>query len=867
MLWCKYIVVGDRDMIEPDLQDLLKHREWLERLASSLVDDPDDARDLVQQTWLAALQRPPRDRSLRGWLAGVLRNKALMLRRGKRRRVRAAAVDVRRETQKAVDVVERVELEQRLGRMVLQLDEPYRTCILLRFYQEMPPRDIAADQRVPVETVKTWLKRGLGLLRGRLHQDRGGAWRASLAPLLGIAVKATVGIRPMAATSVSGMGALLMLSKTTLVACAAVLLGLIGYWSWSSEDTSDAGRPKDPATTDAGEGSADGRRTPREPASPSPVDTHPYREPTRAHDALPAKPTTRWVLAGVLLGRAHGPPVSAGVEVKPLASDWRVRLPEGVAAGFTNEDARFEIDVTDLVTDAVGEFEVTADHPAYLPASGKVRVSQAIAESGSRCLRVRIELKGARSFTGRVVDANGEPVAGARVAALLATRDSEWRKEVDLATTDAEGAYRVRTGLDGTWYVAAVAPDRVPASYRVDAATTETTLPDLVLTDGVAIRGTVSLAGEPVPRAVVAARRRADGSVTVGGRSFRFQEDRFCRGTATAVCDDRGQFQISGLLPGTFDLAVRQIPGCALHMAIGANAKTRVTAPARDVVLDLESARIDVFVRHEGASVAGLGMMMSGDGMVGRKSDSNGKAGFLVKPGETYRIVIGDKAYEPVEKEVVAPGAGETLVESVELQPRRERPSLLVTFRTPAGIPLARAGFGFYEEDHPSSLRFWRDVVAKDGRFLVGELRPGRWRVVCRPGGWAVSHEHLLDAETTVDVPEHGSVTTAVSTRPGGRLRIVVRDPQGRPVQARCRLMQGSVIVPATFHTRSSDGGSYSMSGYGTGAGVCDVLRALPAGKYRIAFTNERYREHVVDVVIESGETTEVDVTLVPMGR
>ena len=59
----------------PALRDLLDHSGWLRALAYSLVSDPSVAEDAVQDTWVAALERPPdTDENVRGWLATVVRN-------------------------------------------------------------------------------------------------------------------------------------------------------------------------------------------------------------------------------------------------------------------------------------------------------------------------------------------------------------------------------------------------------------------------------------------------------------------------------------------------------------------------------------------------------------------------------------------------------------------------------------------------------------------------------------------------------------------------------------------------------------------------------------------------------------------------
>ena len=57
---------------------------------------------------------------------------------------------------------------------VMILDEPVRTVVLLRYWEGLPPRRIAARLEIPVETVRTRLKRGLHKLRVRLDGECGG---------------------------------------------------------------------------------------------------------------------------------------------------------------------------------------------------------------------------------------------------------------------------------------------------------------------------------------------------------------------------------------------------------------------------------------------------------------------------------------------------------------------------------------------------------------------------------------------------------------------------------------------------------------------------------------------------------------------
>ncbi len=153
-----------------EVEALLAHSSFLKSLSRALVSDCDTADDLVQETWVAALRRPPRDMSTaRAWLGRVLRNAAISLRRrnSKRRDVERAAA--RLEAVSPRDLVsERASAGREVVEAVLELKEPYRSTILFRYFEEFCAQDIAALERVSVETVKTRLKRGLALLRAKL---------------------------------------------------------------------------------------------------------------------------------------------------------------------------------------------------------------------------------------------------------------------------------------------------------------------------------------------------------------------------------------------------------------------------------------------------------------------------------------------------------------------------------------------------------------------------------------------------------------------------------------------------------------------------------------------------------------------------
>jgi len=216
-------------MTEPTAEALLQHAGFLRALARSLLLDEGQAEDVVQETYLAALHRSPPEAGARGWLAAVTRNLALKrLRTETRLRHREAASARTGAHPAAGDVVAKLELHRRLVDAVHRLDEPYRAAIVHRYFEELPPREIAARLGIGVRNVETRLRRALERLREDLDAAHAGDRRAWSLPLLALLPLP----RPGPLATLAGV----IMGKTLIIFTAVAAVCFVAGWSLKSDD-------------------------------------------------------------------------------------------------------------------------------------------------------------------------------------------------------------------------------------------------------------------------------------------------------------------------------------------------------------------------------------------------------------------------------------------------------------------------------------------------------------------------------------------------------------------------------------------------------------------------------------------------------
>ncbi|MHC4341039.1 MAG: RNA polymerase sigma factor, partial [Planctomycetota bacterium] len=270
----------------PTPEALLEHAGFLRGLARSLLYDPGQAEDVVQETLLVALERSPRHRSrMRAWLAGIARNIALKSLRSERRRSARERQAQRPERVTPPDrIASRLEMQRRLVDAVEALEEPYRSTVVHRFFDDRKPAEIARLAGVPRKTVETRLRRAIEHLRATLDADFGGhrrSWCLALIPLVHLSVPAKA-----AAASVGGAaaitGVLAMSKKAVVIVISIVLVGaFVAGWGYRaiSEGPAESGE----RVAKRGNGthvSADVPEQPSQPESPAAGATEESPKPT-----------------------------------------------------------------------------------------------------------------------------------------------------------------------------------------------------------------------------------------------------------------------------------------------------------------------------------------------------------------------------------------------------------------------------------------------------------------------------------------------------------------------------------------------------------------------------------------------------------
>ena len=526
-----------------DPEELLAHDPFVRGVARRLLADEHRVDDVVQETWLAALRRGPGPGgSLRAWLATVARHFAIDARRrdaAREARERAAA---RPETAPSMDeIYAREAIRRRLIDAVAALPEATRAVFLLRFFDGLPPRKIAGRLGLPVETVKTRLKRGLEAVRARLeHQESIGGkhWAAWLAP---VAAAPAPLLPAHLGRAAARTAEILTMSTKTKIGIAAVLIAGISVFLWQmapgegargGETAGGAARSEPPMATAA--------KAPEAAiATAAAAGPPPTSRESAASAPVAAKPKLAFPTGGLRVkavwkdGKAPAPGV--GLRIRTLA----------VSRGYESQQKITGADgIATFPELPVGKALVEVD---------RTIVSVLVEIPADTTKETVAEIEPGADVDVTVVDGLGSPIEGAGV--WISETHLSATSRLELGKTPADGRFTVRS-LGKEVFLGAELESRTPST------------PALVSPKGgdrLAVRLVLDLPGCAVEGRVVG----ADKSPVAGCAILLGIDEPIWRPgepVETAVrrpiprivhSDAAGRFRAAGLAAGTHSVAAR----------------------------------------------------------------------------------------------------------------------------------------------------------------------------------------------------------------------------------------------------------------------------------------------------------------------
>ncbi len=532
------------------IERLLEHAGWLDELARRLVSDRHEADEIVQDTWIAALTHPPqRATNLRGWLARVARNLAVQRGRSDRaRKLREQSTANQESSTADHDAVERARTLRRLVDAVLALDEPYRSTLVLHYFERLTITEVAARQSVPESTVRTRMWRAIGMLRERFRHEDGDSWSFAFVALVSKHTASPHIVTSAAAAGTSGalIGGIAMATAWKVGASIAAVI-VLGWALWPKHDDSivrglDVARGPDPSVETL---SVDGDTKPvARVAMEAP-------QPVGQVDASTASTAPKPDRAALDVHMKWGDDGTPAVGV--VVSLWQFGAP----------DPKHE--QTAHVTDADG----AAHFDDVFPGSTSVQpdrcegklVKLAAGEKGACDLVIPDGI----DVDVHVVDENATAVPRARIWVSAYGNDDQGQM---IGTADASGRYRVRDLGPGRT-LAALRDDFGPsAQERIEAHAPGSRVDvELVMTTPIGrVRGTVrDRSNAPIAGALVELTNR-EAMFTVKpkpGRSSTFPPMR-------VVTDVSGAFDARDVGRGKVEMVVSAHGFATLHQLAGA---------------------------------------------------------------------------------------------------------------------------------------------------------------------------------------------------------------------------------------------------------------------------------------------------------
>lgn len=431
------------------------------RVACWLAGNRADAEDLVQRTFLAAIESREAFAGGRAmpWLLGILTNHVRRLHKERTRPLPVASEPV---VDPRALAAER-ELRERLGALRQELGEPYAEVLRLHLEEGLDAKEIAARLSRPAGTVRTQVVRGMELLRKRLPD--GFVAGSALALVAGTVASATAlaGIRaavvPAAKAAAPGvasafvvLGGFVVSKKVALGLSLLVVLSVLGpALAWPDEPVVAA----QPTKVAAPVAAASGARAVEGDAASGP------------------KASDETIAARVAVDVASASAPEPGFALVRVFAKWTDGKPASHVGVFASQGRA--ITRREAVTDEDGVAELLQLAPGAWSIGAALGTEDGISSGGSKHFAlaagetqvVELAVQKAAVAKGRVVDADGKPVADARIWVSI---DGDGNLGHEVARSRADGTFE--TPILGAHYLGArkagYAPSHVIVANRMN---------------------------------------------------------------------------------------------------------------------------------------------------------------------------------------------------------------------------------------------------------------------------------------------------------------------------------------------------------------------------------------------------------------
>ncbi len=521
---------------DPVLQALLREERYVRGLAREIAGES-AGEDVAQQAWVQALRHGGRDVGQpRSWLGRIVRNVAANFARGEsRRRVHEGARAESRMAPSSAELMEREERRRALVACVDKLAGASRDVVWLRYFEGMPPRRIASRLGLSVDQVQGLHRRAMERMRRELDEFAAGEGlsgrRAFLLPLIvtGAPPPPTTPWIPTAAIP----GALLMSTKSKVVAVAAVVLGIAAFVAWPPGDAppSTPGDSGEPARIEAARGGVEDDDTDDE------ADVY----------AVESERTS------VGSSASSEEVETATLRVRAFHEFGGTRAPADGVTVFVGRRGADHADAIRARTDATGSAKFTGlAAGAFLVWGDREGRWRRVKTELAQTSEVELVFTGGSTLRGVVVDDSDQPVAGASIE--VASPGLVGSDPAFAAVTDEEGRFEVLSSPDpcvvcarASGYVAS--PMQLAWSEGREAIEVRIQLANA----GGVVAGTVfDPSGEPVSNA----------RVKVGAgrlQGLHPEPDRPETLPALTFTNDDGRFRAVGLAAGEHPIEVRAV--------------------------------------------------------------------------------------------------------------------------------------------------------------------------------------------------------------------------------------------------------------------------------------------------------------------